>query len=142
MLGCLNGVPIHWRSNRQPKTVMSPTVAEIYALAVGVIDARLMGWILNECGAETETIEINIGTDSTGAKSFKEDTCPTSKIRGNFSYREDWVQELKDSEDIKVKKVEARLMIVDIMTKCYETYKFKSRVEQIRNLAGDRWRRI
>ena len=142
VLGCLNGVPIHWRSNRQPKTVMSPTVAEIYALSVGVIDARLMSWILSECGAEAGTAEINIGTDSTGAKSFKEDTCPTSKTRGNFSYREDWVQELKDSGDIKVKKVEARLMIADIMTKCYETYKFKKRVEQIRNLAGDQWRRI
>ena len=95
VLGCLNGVPIHWCSNRQPKTVMSPTVAEIYALYVGVIDARLVGWILSECGAEAGTVKINIGTDSTGAKRFKEDTCPTSKTGRNFSYREDWDQELK-----------------------------------------------
>ena len=142
VLGCLNGVPIHWRSNRQPKTVLSPTVAEIYALSVGVNDARLMGWVLKECGAEAGAVEIQVGTDSTGAKSFKEDTCPTSKIRGNFSYREDWVQELKDENEIKITKVEARNMIADIMTKCYETYKYKARVEQIRDLAGDSWRRI
>ena len=65
VLGCLNGVPIHWSSIRQPKTVMSPIVAEIYALSVGVIDARLMSRILSECGAEAGTVEINIGTDST-----------------------------------------------------------------------------
>ena len=39
----LNGVPIHWRSSRQPRTAMSPGVAEIYAMSVGVKEARLMG---------------------------------------------------------------------------------------------------
>ena len=35
----LNGVPIHWRSNKQPKTADSPACAEIYALKEGVRDA-------------------------------------------------------------------------------------------------------
>ena len=30
----LNGVPIHWRSSRQPRTAMSPGVAEIYAMSL------------------------------------------------------------------------------------------------------------
>ena len=28
----LNGIPVHWRSDRQPKTADSPACAEIYAL--------------------------------------------------------------------------------------------------------------
>ena len=49
---CLNGVPIMWRSNRQPVTSLSPAESEIYALSVGVRDARLMGWVLEELGVE------------------------------------------------------------------------------------------
>ena len=140
VLGCLNGVPVHWRSNRQPKTVLSPAVAEIYALSVGVVDARLMGWVFEESGLTVGAVKI--GTDSKGAKSFKEDTCPTSRIRGNFDYRNDWVQELKEEGAIQVEKVEAKNMIADVLTKCYDTYKYKARVEQVRDLAGDFWRRI
>ena len=136
VMGCLNGVPIHWRSNRQPSTVLSPVVAEIYALSVGVIDARLMHWVFEECGVEAG--KVKIGTDSQGAKSFKEDTCPTSKIRGNFNYRDDWVVELKEEGAVEVVKVEAKNMIADVMTKCYDTYKYKARVEQVRNMAGER----
>ena len=132
VMGCLNGVPIHWRSNRQPSTVLSPVVAEIYALSVGVIDARLMHWVFEECGVEAG--KVKIGTDSQGAKSFKEDTCPTSKIRGNFNYRDDWVVELKEEGAVEVVKVEAKNMIADVMTKCYDTYKYKARVEQVRNI--------
>ena len=40
------------------------------------------------------------GCDSEGAISFKNDTCPVSKIRGAFDYREDWVEELKESSAI------------------------------------------
>jgi hypothetical protein len=38
----LNGVPVHWRSNKQPKTADSPACAEIYALKEGVRDTRLL----------------------------------------------------------------------------------------------------
>ena len=46
----LNGVPIHWRSNKQPKTADSPACAEIYALKEGVRDARLLLWVAEEMG--------------------------------------------------------------------------------------------
>ena len=49
---CLNGVPVMWRSNRQSFTSLSPAESEIYALSVGVRDARLLGWVLAEFGVE------------------------------------------------------------------------------------------
>ena len=36
----LNGVPVSWRSNKQPDTSISPAEAEIYALSEGMRDAR------------------------------------------------------------------------------------------------------
>ena len=35
----LNGITVHWRSNKQPRTADSPACAEIYALKEGVRDA-------------------------------------------------------------------------------------------------------
>ena len=37
----LNGIPVHWRSNRQPITADSPAASEIYALKDSVRDGRL-----------------------------------------------------------------------------------------------------
>ena len=41
----MNGVPIHWRSKRQPKTILSPAHAEIhvYAASEGLREARMIG---------------------------------------------------------------------------------------------------
>ena len=50
----LNGMPIHWRSNKQPKTSLSSAEAEIYAMSTAVKDARTRLWI---------------GQDSRGVKS-------------------------------------------------------------------------
>jgi hypothetical protein len=132
---CLNGVPIHWRSNRQPKTVLSPAESEVYAMSVGVKDARLMGWVLEELGVNVHW-PMSVCTDSAGAKSFKEDTCPTSKLRGAFDYRDDWVEELKQAEEVKIVKVTDADNISDVFTKCRATYQFRQRIQQIRDLSG------
>ena len=128
---CLNGVPVMWRSNRQPVTSLSPAESEIYALSVGVKDVRLMGWVLEELGVAVRW-PMKIWCDSTGAISFKDDTCPVSKIRGCFDYREDWVEELKAEEIIQVHKVKDVNNLADMLTKQYPTYKFKARMQQVR----------
>ena len=125
---------IHWRSNRQPKTVLSPAEAEVYALSVGVKDSRLMGWVLEELGVLVHW-PMSVCTDSAGAKSFKEDSCPTSKLRGSFDYREDWVEELRQADEIKIQKVTDQDNISDVFTKCKATYKFKQRIQQIRDMS-------
>ena len=35
----LNGTPVHWRSNKQPVTSLSPAEAEVYAMSEGSRDA-------------------------------------------------------------------------------------------------------
>ena len=87
-------MPVMWRSNRQPITSLSPAESEIYALSMGVKDVMLMRWVLEEVSVAIRW-PMKILCDSTGAISFKDDTCPVSKIRGCFDYREGWVEELK-----------------------------------------------
>ena len=53
----------------------------MYALSVGVKDVRLMGWVLDELSVAVRW-PMKIWCNSTGAISFKDDTCPVSKIRG------------------------------------------------------------
>ena len=47
------------------------------------------------------------------------------------TYREDWVEELKKQEVIQVCKVKDLFNLADMLTKCYATYKFKSRIKQV-----------
>ena len=116
---CLNGVPVMWRSNRQPITSLSLTESEIcghihvYALSVGVKDVRLMCWVLEELGVAVRW-PMKIWCDSTGAISFKDDTCPVPKIRGCFHYREDWVEELEAEGKIQVCKVKEMNNLADM----------------------------
>ena len=75
---------------------MSPAESEIYALSIGVKDARLTGMVLEEMGAVVEW-QIRVRTDSVGAYSFQRDECPDSKLRGCFDFRDAWVDELQDA---------------------------------------------
>ena len=56
-----NGVPVQWRSKKQPVTSISSAAAEIYALAEGVKDSRLNAWKAQEMGLERpKPIEIQV----------------------------------------------------------------------------------
>ena len=44
----LNKMPVHWRSNRHPKTVFSSAAAEVFAFSEAVKDARLLLWRAEE----------------------------------------------------------------------------------------------
>ena len=116
-----------WRSNRHPVTSLSPAESEIHALSVGVKDARLMSWVLEGFGVAVRW-PMKIWCDLTGAISFKDDTCPVSKIGGCFDYREDWVEELKAEGKIQVFKVKDVNNLADMLTKQYLTYTFKARM--------------
>ncbi len=59
----LNTVPVHWRSKKQPKTVLSPANAEIYALSEGLREARSFQWMCSEMGIEL-SYPINIQMDN------------------------------------------------------------------------------
>ena len=126
----MNGTPVHWRSNRQPSTTLSPVESEVYALSVGCKDVRLMGWILEELGVSVGW-PMKIKTDSPGAAAFKNDACPYSKLKGCFNFRWEWVQELRAAKDILTEFVEDAYNLADVFTKCMNGSKFKFQVDQI-----------
>ena len=113
----LNGIPCHWRSNKQPKTADSPACAEIYALKEGVRDSRLFGWVCEEIGVDVSW-PLVVQVDSKQARSFASDTCPRSKIRGSFDLREDWVSEIRDEKVVKTVEVASQDNYADLFTKC------------------------
>ena len=94
---------------------------------------RLMGWIFEELGTKVEW-PMQIQTDSPGAEAFKKDACPYSKLKGCFSYRWDWVQELRQDTHIKTKFVEDLKNLADVFTRCMTGVKFGFRVQQILSL--------
>ena len=104
-------------------------------MSVGAKDCRLAGWVLEEFGVSVRW-PMKIQTDSKGAISFKKDTCPDSKLRGAFDYREDWVQELKNAGDISVEHVSDANNLADMFTKSYQTYIYVARVDQMQEQSG------
>jgi hypothetical protein len=129
----LNGVPAHWRSNRQPKSTQSPTESEIYALSLGVKDTRLFHWVLEEMTHVATVYPIVVQTDSTGARSFQRDTCPSTKLRGCFDFRERWIEELREQREFSTELVSDSNNLADIFTKCLSNVEFVVRRNQIRD---------
>ena len=127
----LNGVPVHWRSNRQPRSTLSPTESEIYALSTGVKDTRLYHWVLEEFNRVETVYPILVMTDSTGARSFQRDTCPSTRLRGCFDFREMWVEELRDVGAIRTELVSDSDNLADLFTKCHSNLEFVVRREKI-----------
>ena len=133
VIGLLNGAPAHWRSNRQPKSTQSPTESEIYALSTGVKDVRLFYWVLEEMTHVVTQYPILIQTDSSGARSFQRDTCPSTKLRGCFDFRERWVEELRDQGTFSTELVSDSNNLADIFTKCLSNVEFTVRRNKIRD---------
>ena len=113
----LNGVPLFWRSNKQPKTSLSPAEAEIYALPEACRDARAVSWVLEEMGSQIKW-PLQVFTDSSGSRSFQKGSNYDSKMRGCFDKREKWVKEVQDCGDIECVKIDAQNNVSDMLTKC------------------------
>jgi hypothetical protein len=123
----LNGIPVHWRSRKQPKTVLSPAHAEIYALSEGVKEARYLQWVLADMGVELSW-PIVVKVDNTQAISFCNQTCLDSKLKGMIDNRDSWVKELKDDNIVTVEYVNTRLNKSDILSKCLSGTQFREQV--------------
>ena len=113
----LNGMPIHWRSNKQPVTSISSAQAEIYAMSEAMRDARLRLWVHEELGGKV-TYPFPILVDNAAGVSFQGATCPASKLKGIFNIRQHWVQDLQDMAVTKAVKVDTTKNIADVFTKC------------------------
>ena len=89
----LNGVPVHWRSDRQPVSADSPACAEIYALKEGIKDGRLFNWVAEEMRMNVSWPFV-IQVDNKQPINFQQGTCVNSKICESIDMRLEWVDEL------------------------------------------------
>ena len=112
----LNGMPMHWRSNKQPATAMSSAAAEIVALSETMKDMRLRVWIAEE--AQIKVIKpVVVQVDNKAAISFQESTNPGSKLQGVFDMRQAWIKELKNTKEFVVQFVPTEKNLADALTK-------------------------
>ena len=111
-----NGMPSHWRSQKQASTAQSSTAAETIALSQAAQDSRLRLWIAEDMYADVKW-PMEILVDNKGAISFQQKTNSGSKMRGIFDLREQWVKELKNKAEIKAVKVDTVYNVSDILTK-------------------------
>ncbi len=126
----LNGVPVHWKSRKQPKTVLSPANAEIYALSEGVKEVRWFQWIAADMGIDLSW-PFRIQVDNSQAISFKNSTCSNSKLRGMIDLRDSWVRELRDDNIVEVTYVRGKCNYADILSKCIPGGEFNRLVNMI-----------
>ena len=128
-----NGVPYHWRSNKQPTTAKSSAEAEIYALSVAAQDMKLSMYKAEEMGLDVKWPGLIYVDNSTGI-SFQNKMNPDSKLKGTFDLRDSWVKELQDGGVLKAVKVHTDSNVSDILTKCSTP----TRIQQIIDLVNQR----
>ena len=131
MIFMLNGMPIYWKSHRQPTTSVSSAAAEICAMYDAVVAARLYAWRCSEMGISVHA-PLLIQCDNTQGVSFQKGTCKTSNIRGTFDLRAAWVKELRDARQIKTVHVPGGANPADLFTKCHPAATFNKLVKLIK----------
>ena len=93
------------------------TAAEIYALSQTVKDARHARWVANEMGVNTTSC-VQVEVDNNQAISFQRGTCPSTKLKGVYDLRWNWVQEIRRDGEVKCVSVNTKHNCADLLTKC------------------------
>ena len=112
----LNGMPIHWRSQKQPKTSLSSAEAEIYAMSRAVKDACLRLWVVEDMHVHVKW-PMTLHVDNAAGVSFQHATCGNTQMKGIFKMSEDWVQDLKDEDKVVSVHVPTDRNLADMLTK-------------------------
>ena len=76
----LNGMPVHWRSNKQPTTSLSSAEAEIYALAEAVKDVKYRYWVAEEMG-DRMNWPAEILVDNAAGIAFQQSINSSTKLK-------------------------------------------------------------
>lgn len=117
--GCLlfvYGVPVSWRSVRQPKSVTNTAAAEYTAGYEGLIDANYVKNILVELGAITSDEPIHWYCDNMAALALAEKVGSTGKLRElNIRYHN--VRQHVDSGEVQLAHIAGNENPADILTK-------------------------
>ena len=112
----LNGLPVHWRSNKQPETAISSAQAEIYAMSEACKDIRLRLWVAEEIGLQP-TYPTDIKVDNQAGVYFQNKMNPATRLKGVFDLRQKWIEELQDRHIITAVKINTSVNLADQLTK-------------------------
>ena len=102
----------------------SSAAAEIYALSQTVKDARHARWVANEMGVNTTSC-VQVEVDNNQAISFQRGTCPSTKLKGVYDLRWNWVQEIRRDGEVKCVSVNTKHNCADLLTKCLKREDFE-----------------
>ena len=131
----LNGMPVHWKSNKQPMTSYSSACAEVYALSECCREARLIAWIAEEMGRVVPW-PLVVYVDNAAGVSYQHGTTASSKLRGVYDQRKDWVKELKNQKEIDAVKVDTARNLADLHTKCHAVPTRKKLQQELETIAN------
>lgn len=113
------------RSNKQPQTALSSAAAETHAFSEAVKDSKHLAWRIEDTGQRIPR-PIEMLEDNKATISFQKTTKTSTKLRGVYNLRWNWVTELRDTNEIKATKVDTDNNIADMLTKCQP----RSKIEQ------------
>ena len=122
-------------ANKQPITTYSSACAEIHALSECCREARLIAWIAEEMGRKVSW-PLVLYVDNAAGISYQHSTTASSKVRGVFDQRWDWIQELKDQASVTAVKVPTEENLADLFTKCHSNtvrIKLQQQLQKIAN---------
>ena len=111
-------------------TADSPAAAEIMAIREAVAAARLYMWRCRDAGMTIGT-KVVLHTDSQQGIVFSKGTCLNSKLGGVFDRKEAWVQELRDSGQVELRKIATADNPADLFTKPFTSGKFQLLVKRL-----------
>ena len=126
----VNGLPVHWRSNKQPKTANSSTLAEVHAYGEAVRDVNFLQWRMEDIGCKPSWPAI-LHEDNKAVVAFQNSTTANTKLRGMINMKHAWVQELKNQNLTKAAKIATNENIADLLTKCYQPRELKMMIRRM-----------
>ena len=112
----LNGLPVHWRSTKQPYTATSSAAAEIIALEQAVRDAMLRWYISRDIKVKVDW-PVVIMVDNQSGVIFQNKPNSRTKLAGVFDLKDKWVKKLQDQTKVKAVKIGTADNLPDMMTK-------------------------
>ena len=77
-----------------------------------------MAWIAEEMGRAVPW-PLVVYVDNAAGVSYQHSTTASSKVRGVFDQRWDWIKELKDQSSVTAEKVPTEKNLADLLTKCH-----------------------
>ena len=99
-------------------------------MSTAVKDARTRLWIAEELNMKVEW-PLVLHVDNAAGESFQHLTCGTTELKGVFGLHQDWVQELKNEDNVNSVHIQTDKNLADMLTKG-----LSAEIRQILHVAG------